>query len=89
VAARQQIPVPSQHRIGAHQQPDPAEQATGEPVQQGGQERPITRGESRPGRAQLPLQDRDLVPQYQDLQVLVAVAPRSSRSNPNTPVTLR
>jgi hypothetical protein len=34
VMARQQVPVPAQHRIGVHQQTDPAEQVTWEPVQQ-------------------------------------------------------
>jgi hypothetical protein len=33
-------------------------------------------GEPRPGRAELPLQDRDLVAQHQDLGVLVKVARR-------------
>ena len=57
-------------------QPDPAEQVAGEAVQQGGQERPVGRGEPRPGGAELPLQDRDLVPQDQDLHVLVPIAHR-------------
>jgi hypothetical protein len=74
VTAGQQVPVPSQHRIGADQQPDPAEQAVGEPVQESGQECPVTGGEPRPGRAELPLQDRDLVTQHEDLGVLVQVA---------------
>jgi hypothetical protein len=39
------------------------------------------------GHAQLPLQDRDLVTQHQDLHVLIPVA--SSHSNANTFVTLR
>lgn len=53
---------------------DLTEQAAGEPVQQGGQERAVAGGEPRPGRAGLPLQDRDLVAQHQDLGVLVQVA---------------
>jgi hypothetical protein len=39
VVARQQVPVPAQHRLGAHQQPEPAKHIPWEPVQQGGQER--------------------------------------------------
>jgi hypothetical protein len=74
VAAGQQVPVPSQHGVGADQQPDAAEQAAGEPVQQGGQERAVAGGEPRPGRAELPLQDRELVAQHEDLSVLVQVA---------------
>ena len=76
VAARQEVPVPAQHRVRPHQQPEPAEHVAWEPVQQGGQERPVGGGEPRPGRAQLPLQDRDLVAQRQDLRVLVPVAHR-------------
>ncbi len=41
--------------------PPQAKHVPWEPVQQGGQERPIARVEPRPGRTQLPLQDRDLV----------------------------
>ena len=63
VAARQQVPVPAQYRLGPYQQPEPAEHVPGEPVQQCGQERPVDRAEPRPGLTQLPLQHRDLVPQ--------------------------
>jgi len=45
-------------------------------VQQGGQERAVASGEPWPGRAELPLQDRDLVAQRQDLDVLVPAACR-------------
>jgi hypothetical protein len=76
VAARQQVPVPAQHRLGPDQQPEPAEHAAWELVQQGGQERPIARAEPRSGRDQLPLQHRDLVTQRQDFHVLVSVAHR-------------
>jgi hypothetical protein len=61
VATRQQVPVPAQRRLGLDQQPEPAGHVPGEPVQQGGQERPVGRREPRPGLAQLPLQHRDLV----------------------------
>jgi hypothetical protein len=43
------------------QQPEPAKHVPWEAVQQCGQERPVARAEPRPGRAQLPLQHRDLV----------------------------
>jgi hypothetical protein len=76
VAARQEIPVPAQHRVRPDQQPEPAKHVPREPVQQGGQERPVAREEPRPGRAHLPLQHRDLVTQRQDLHVLVPVARR-------------
>ena len=47
VAARQQVPVPAQHRVRPDQQPEPAEHVAWEPVQQGGQERPVGGGEPR------------------------------------------
>ena len=76
VAARQEIAVPAQHRVRLDQQPEPAEHVPGEPMQQGGQERPVDEGEPRPGLTQLPLQHRDLVTRRQDLDVLVPVAHR-------------
>jgi hypothetical protein len=45
-------------------------------VQQRGQERPVGPAEPRPGRAQLPLQDRDLMAQHEDLYLLVPIADR-------------
>ena len=76
VMAGQEIPVPAQHRVGPHQQPEPAEHVAWDPVQQGGQERPVGGGEPRPDRAQLPFQHRDLVAQRQDLRIFVPVAHR-------------
>jgi hypothetical protein len=76
VAARQQVPVPAQHRLGPHQQLESAKHIPWEPVQQGGQERPVARAEPRPDLAQVPLQHRDLVTQRQDLHLLVPVAQR-------------
>jgi hypothetical protein len=61
VPARQDVPVPAQHRLGPDQQPELAEHVAWEPVQQGGQERPVGGTEPRPIHAQPPLQDRDLV----------------------------
>jgi hypothetical protein len=63
-----------QPRVRPDQQPEPAKHIAREPVQQGGQERPVGRGEPRPGHAQLPLQHGDLVAQRQDLGILVPVA---------------
>lgn len=76
MATGQQIPVPAQHGVRPDQEPAPAEKVSREPVQQGSQERPVARGEPRPGGAHLPLQDRDLMAQGQDLHVLVPVAYR-------------
>jgi hypothetical protein len=47
-----------------------------EPVQQRRQQRPVTRGEPRPVRTELPLQDKELVAQREDLRVFVPVAHR-------------
>ena len=49
VMAGQEIALPAQHRVRPHQQPEPAEHVAWEPVQQGGQERPVARAEPRPG----------------------------------------
>ena len=76
MAAGQQVPVPAQNRVRPHQQPEPAQHIPRQPVQEGGPERPVARKEPWPGRAQLPLQDRDLVTQYKDLRVLVPVTHR-------------
>jgi hypothetical protein len=76
MAARQQVPVPAQHRLRPYQQPEPANYLPWELVQQGGQERPVARVEPRPSLAQLSLQDCNLVAQRQDLHVLVPVAHR-------------
>jgi hypothetical protein len=76
MAAGQQVAVPAQYRVRLHQQPEPAEHVPREAVHHGGQERSVASGESWPGRAELPLQDRDLMAQRQDLDVLVLVACR-------------
>jgi hypothetical protein len=45
-------------------------------VQQRRQQRPVSRGEPHPVRTELPLQDRELVAQREDLRVFVPVAHR-------------
>jgi hypothetical protein len=64
-----------------------------EPVQQGGQERPVAGAEPRPRLTQLPLQDRDLVTQHQDLHLFcpgrspaAAVVMRTRSSHSDRPV---
>jgi hypothetical protein len=64
----------AQRGVRSGQQPEPADKVSRESVQQGSQERPVAQGEPWPGRAQMPLQDRDLMAQDQDLRVLVPVA---------------
>jgi hypothetical protein len=74
VPTRYEVPVPAQHRVRPHQQPELIQHAPRQPVQQRSQQRPVARKEAWPGRAQLPVQDRDLVTQHQDLRVLIRVA---------------
>jgi hypothetical protein len=45
-------------------------------MQQCGQEHPVGGREPQPGRAELSLQDADLVAQHQDFRVLVLIACR-------------
>jgi hypothetical protein len=49
VTAHQQITVPAQQRLRAHQEPGPAKHVPREPVQRGGRERPVARAEPRRG----------------------------------------
>jgi hypothetical protein len=76
VAPGEEIAVPTQNRVRTHEQPKPAQHGQGEPVQQRGQERPIRRSEPHLLSAELPVEHRDLVPQHEDLQVLVSIADR-------------
>lgn len=68
--------MPAQDRVWLDQQPEPAEDGSGEAVQQGGQEGPVGGGEPRPVTSQLPFQDGDWVAQGQDLGVFIPVAYR-------------
>jgi hypothetical protein len=78
VTGGDQVAVPAQHRLRAHQQPDLVQHAARESVQQGRQEGPVGGSEPDPVTlsVQLPLEDRYLVAQGQDLYVLGSVAPR-------------
>jgi len=76
VPAREHVAVPAQHGIRAHYQVQALEHLPRELVQQCRQERPVSRGEPHPVRAELPLQDQELVAQREDLRVLVPAAHR-------------
>ena len=76
VTARGHIAAPAEHGIRAHHQVQSLEHVPREPVQQRRQQRPITRGEPDPVRTELPVQDRELVAQREDLRVLVSAAHR-------------
>ncbi|WP_158632282.1 hypothetical protein [Micromonospora sp. Llam0] len=68
--------MPAQHRFRAHQQPQILQRRPGQRAEQRGQPRPISRFEPGPLPAELALQYRELLPQDEDLGVLVAVAAR-------------
>ena len=76
VAARNQITVPAQDRVGPHQQPQTVQGGSGQAVQQRGQPGPI--GWVKPDAllAELAMQHRELVTQHEDLRVLVPSAAR-------------
>jgi hypothetical protein len=76
VAAGEEVAVPAQHRVRAHQKPHAAQHVARQPVQQRSQERPITRVEPHLLGAQLPFQHSELVAQRQDLHILVPIAHR-------------
>ncbi len=69
-----QVAVPAQHGLGAHQQPDPAYHGAGEPVQQRSKQRPVSGGEPDLRTVQLPFENHDLVPQGEDLRIFGPVA---------------
>lgn len=75
-AARQQLLVKEKWRVPHTSSLNWPSTSLRQPVQQRGQECPVAWGEPWTGRAQSPLQDRDLVPQHQDLRVLVLVTYR-------------
>jgi hypothetical protein len=61
VTSGDQVPVPAAHGFWAHDQPDPAQHVAREPVQQSGEEHPISGGEPYLLALQLSLEDGDLV----------------------------
>lgn len=71
-----QVAVPTQHRVRAHQQSPPPYDVQGRPVQQRHWERPIARSEPHLPRAELALQRRDLMAHGEDLHVLAPIAHR-------------
>jgi hypothetical protein len=74
VSTSDHVAVPAQHRLGADQQPDTTQHVTRQPVQQWGEQRPVSLGELGPRAVQLPFEDPDLMPQREDLSVFVTIA---------------
>ncbi|GII23212.1 hypothetical protein [Planosporangium mesophilum] len=71
-----QVTVPVQDGVRSHQQPQPAQHLAGQRREHGGEEAPVLGCELHPVSAELPLQDGDLMPQSQNLCVLVPVSRR-------------
>jgi hypothetical protein len=71
-----QVAVPPQDGLGAHQQSNPPQHVAGESVQQRREESPVGGIEPHLLPLQLPLQHRDLVAEGEDLRVLGLVAHR-------------
>jgi hypothetical protein len=76
VTAGEQVTMPTQDRIRLHQQPQPAQLGPGQMVQQCRQPRPVGPIEPHPLAIELALQDRELVPQGENLGIFIAVAAR-------------
>ncbi|MER7795583.1 hypothetical protein [Streptomyces sp. NPDC097640] len=74
MAPVEQVAMPVQHRVGADQQQKVPQSVFGEVVEQAGEDGTVSIGEGR--LADLTLQDQHLVPEYEDLDVLVFVAHR-------------
>ncbi|WP_165824567.1 hypothetical protein [Micromonospora globispora] len=70
--ASEQVAVPAQDGVGGDDQVELAQPGAGQLVQEGGEVRPVGRGEA--GLVDLALQDGELVAQRQDLDVFVRVA---------------
>jgi hypothetical protein len=71
-----QVAVPAQDGVRSHQQPQSAQHLAGQRREQGGEEGPVPGRELHPISAELPFQNGDLMPQSQNLCVLVPVPHR-------------
>jgi hypothetical protein len=81
VTPMHQVAVPAQDGVRSHQQPQAAQHLAGQGREKGGEEGPVLRREPHPIRrhpvgGKLSLQDGDLMPERQDLHVLVPVPHR-------------
>jgi hypothetical protein len=74
VSSFQQVAMPAQDRIRAHQELDAAELVQGQAVEQASENEPVIRREN--GFGYLALRDGELVPQHQYLDLLVTLAHR-------------
>ncbi|NIY69255.1 hypothetical protein [Streptomyces malaysiensis] len=74
MALPEQVAMPAQDRVGADQEQKVPQSVFGEVVEQAGEDGAVYVGEGR--LADLALQDQQLVPEYEDLDVLFSVAHR-------------
>ncbi|MFE7246042.1 hypothetical protein [Streptomyces sp. NPDC057580] len=74
MALFEQVAVPPQDRVGTHQQQEPAQLVHRETMEQASEQRTVGVGER--GLADLALQDQQLVPQREDLDVFVPLTHR-------------
>jgi hypothetical protein len=76
MAAGMQVTVPAQDRVGSHQQPQVLQSRPGQSVEQRSQPCSVGRLEPDSLPVELAVQHRELVPQGEDLRVLVTVTAR-------------
>ncbi|WP_405485421.1 hypothetical protein [Streptomyces sp. NBC_00009] len=76
MATCDQVAMPAQHGVGAHQQPHSPQDVQRQPVQKRREERPITRREPHLLFTKLALQHSDLMAEGKNLEVLGLVAHR-------------
>ncbi|MER6566839.1 hypothetical protein ABT288_11720 [Streptomyces sp. NPDC001093] len=81
MAVLEQVAVPAQNRVWAYQQKEPPQLLHGEVVEQAGEDGAV--GVLEPGLADLALQDQQLVPQRQYLDVLLRAAHRQQAQERN------
>jgi hypothetical protein len=74
VATAHEITMPPQDRVRGDDQVQPPQRGPGEPVKERGKESAVHRSDARP--VDLPLQDRQLMPERQYFDVLVQIAHR-------------
>ncbi|EXU66189.1 hypothetical protein Z951_21355 [Streptomyces sp. PRh5] len=74
MAPPEQVTMPAQDRVGPDEQQKVPQSVFGEVVEQAGEDGTVCVGEGR--LADPALQDQQLVPEYQDLDVLFSVAHR-------------
>ncbi|MEU4897296.1 hypothetical protein AB0B12_32125 [Streptomyces sp. NPDC044780] len=74
MAPLEQVAMPAQDCVGADQQQKAPEPVFGEVVEQAGEDGTVAVSEGR--LADLTLQDQQLMPEYEDLDVLLSIAHR-------------